>query len=532
MLHPQRRLASRSNLGNLRPINTVKPILLACVLLLPGLTTMSATLKPIYKLCAAEREARSQADALGVAIHSKGLQDAIRFIATQPEIFPPAKPKEIRLLRREEKEIVWQAWQRFLDYTLALGSTERYHADWWRLKGDAREDSFLISYAAMLANYRAALEFIRAAELNPELDKVLNDAVPELGLPAGTYAKLKFVNLNLRIATEFAASEVTVKTFTGGRRPDLRAAIKADADFIWKTGRGQGELLTVKNALTILQHGAGTAWLPIQAGVSEWMGDTKVYRINTSLVSEKQIHALQPILRPGDVMLVRHEWYLSNVGLPGFWPHATLYIGTPEERREFFNDAATRAWVKQQGETSGDLEALLQTHSPDAYQHSVATTNGRIARVIEAISEGVSLTPLEHALDCDSLVVLRPRLSASEKAQAIFRAFHYVGRPYDFNFDFSTDAELVCTELVYKSFEPANGFTGLKLPTVEMLGRQVTPANEIAKLFDAEYGKPEQQFDFVLFLDGQERAKNAVEASVEEFRASCLRPKWHVLTQR
>jgi uncharacterized protein YycO len=152
-------------------------------------------------------------------------------------------------------------------------------------------------------------------------------------------------------------------------------------------------------------------------------------------------------------------------------------------------------------------------------------------RVIEAISEGVSLTALEHALDCDSMVVLRPRLSKVEKAQALLRAFHYVGRPYDFNFDFSTDAELVCTELVYKSYEPAAGFMGLKLPTVKMLGRQVTPANEFAKLFDAQYGKPEQQFDFVSFLDGRERTKNAVEASVENFRASWKRPKWHVLTR-
>jgi hypothetical protein len=95
----------------------------------------------------------------------------------------------------------------------------------------------------MLANYRAALEFIRAVELNPELDKVLNDAVPELGLPTGTYARLKFENLNARIATEFAACEVTLKTFNGGRQAELRAAIRADAEYIWKAGRGKAEYL-------------------------------------------------------------------------------------------------------------------------------------------------------------------------------------------------------------------------------------------------------------------------------------------------
>ena len=509
----------------------MKTALLIGLLLVVATPSHAGEIKPLHKLTSDERLSRFRFDAATVSRHRTGLSNVIAFIELQTEIFPITKAKESRLLRREEKEVVWQTWQRFMEYTMALDSIERYHAGWWRLKGDEREEAFVVSYAAMLANYRASLEFIRAAEMNPELDKVLNDAVPELGLPAGTYAKLKFENLSVRIATEFAASAATLKTFTGERHAALREKITADADYIWKAGRGKAELLTAKNALNILKHGAGTAWLPIQTGVSEWMGDTKVYRIGKSLVSEKQVSELQAKLLPGDVMLIRHEWYLSNIGLPGFWPHAALYIGTPDERRKFFADAEVQAWVKQQGEASGDLESLLQSRSFDAYQQSINPTNTHPIRVIEAISEGVSLTALGHALDCDSTVALRPRLSKIEKAQALLRAFHYVGRPYDFNFDFSTDAELVCTELVFKSYEPATSYTGLKLPTVTMLGRQVTPANEFAKLFDAQYGKPEQQFDFISFLDGKERSKSAVESSVEEFRTSWKRPKWHVITQ-
>jgi hypothetical protein len=500
--------------------------LLACVPL------RAAEIKPIYKLNEAELHSRLQTDAFTVEMHRDGLLDVIHFMESRPDLFPIATPSEKRLLRREEKEVVWNTWQRFLDYTVALDSLEKYHANFFRLKGAAQEDSFFISYAAMLAKYRTALELIDRVEHNPELDKVLNDAVPELGLPAGTYSKLKFKYLNVAIATQFAASEVVMKTFPANHPQALRAGIHTDAEYLWKAGRGRNELLTTKNALKVLQNGADTAWFPIQAGVSEWMGDTKVYRIGSSLVSEKQVHELQPKLLPGDVILIRHEWYLSNVGLPGFWPHAALYIGTPEERRAFFADADTQAWVKQQGETTGDLEALLQLRSPEAYKNSIAPQqHERVVRIIEAISEGVSLTALEHAMDCDSLVVLRPRLPKAEKAQALIRAFHYVGRPYDFNFDFSTDGELVCTELVYKSYEPATDFTGLKLPTVEMLGRKVTPANEIVKQFDAQYGTEAQQFDMILFLDGQERQQRAVESTLAEFRQSCQRPKWHVIVQ-
>jgi hypothetical protein len=491
---------------------------------------IGAEIQPIHKLLAAARAARLQTDAQAALLHREGLRAVNQFLETQPEIFPGAKPKPARLLRREEKEIVWQAWQRFLDYTMALDSAERYHVNWWRLKGEAREDSFLISYATMIANHRAALEFIRAAESNPELDKVLNDAVPELGLPAGTYAKLKFENLNVRIATEFAASEATLKTFTGGRQPELRAAINADAGYVWKAGRGKVELLTAKNALKILQRSANTAWLPIQTGVSEWMGDTKVYRVGKSLISAAQIEALKTNLLPGDVLLERRDWYLSNVGLPGYWPHAALYIGTEAERRAFFGDAEVQAWVRRQGETSGEFNTLLKTRYPAAYQISnTPQEHEHPVRLLEAMSEGVSFTTLEHSADCDALAALRPKLPKAEKAVAILRAFHYAGRPYDFNFDFSTDAELVCTELIYKSYEPANGFNGLRLPTVEMLGRQVTPANEFVKQFDAQFTTGQHQFELVTFLDGHERKRSAVEASFTEFRTSWKRPKWHVL---
>jgi hypothetical protein len=517
--------------GTLRQ-NNVKTTLLVYLLFLttalPG-----ADIKSLSKLDKTELAVRLETDARAVQVQHDGLRAVSTYIDSRPDLFPTAQLKVSRLLRREEKEAVWNTWQRFLDYMVGLDSIERYHASFHRLKGPAREDSFVIGYAAMLAQYRAALEFIDRAERNPEWDKGLNDPVPELGLPGGMYAKLKFRYLNAAIATEFAAREVVMKTFSGDQLPDLRAAIHADADYVWKAGKGRGELLTAKNALKVVQNGANSAWLPIQAGVSEWMGDTKVYRTGRSLISSAQVEQLKKLLQPGDVLLERREWYVSNVGLPGFWSHAALYIGTPEDRRTFFADANTQAWVKQQGEPTGDLELLLQARSPAAYKESQKQQeHDHVVRIIEAISEGVSLTTLEHTADCDSLAVLRPRLSNSEKAQALVRAFHYVGRPYDFNFDFATDAELVCTELVYKSYEPANGFTGLKFPLTEMLGRKLLPANEIARQFDTQEGTPDRQFDLMWFLDGQERKRAAVEGSLNEFRSSWKRPKWHVVTQK
>lgn len=531
-LHYQCTLASGVVLRNATPHHNVKATLLLFLLWL-GTTLTGAEVKPLPKLNPAELAARRQADARAVQVQRDGLRSVIAYLGSRPDLFPTPPLKESRLPRREEKEAVWIAWQQFLDYLVGLDSIERCHTAFHRLKGAAREDSFLIGYAAMLAQYRAALEFMELAGRNPEWDKVLNDPVPELGLPGGMYAKLKFRFLNVAIASEFAAREVLRKTFAGDQLPELRAALRADADSVWNAGKGRGQVLTARNALKVVQDGANSAWLPIQTGVSEWMGDTKVYRTGRSLISPAQVEQLKQLLQPGDVLLERREWYVSNVGLPGFWSHAALYIGTAKDRRMFFADPDPQAWVKKQGEPSGDFEALLQARSPIAYQQSqLAPEPDHVVRVLEAISEGVSFTTLEHSADCDSLAVLRPRLPRSEKAQALLRGFHYAGRPYDFNFDFATDAELVCTELVYKAYEPANGFTGLKFPLTEMLGRKLLPANEIARQFDAQAGTPAPQFDLVIFLDGQERKRKATEASLSDFRSSWKRPKWHVVTQQ
>jgi hypothetical protein len=258
------------------------------------------------------------------------------------------------------------------------------------------------------------------------------------------------------------------------------------------------------------------------------MGDTRIGQPRAALVAPAQIAALPARLEVGDVLLERREWYLSNIGLPGFWPHTALYVGRPEDRRALAEDAGVQAWVREQGEPGGDLEALLRARHPAAYARALVPEDGHPRRVLEAMSEGVVFTSLEHSAAADSVAALRPRIGPVEKAAALVRAFGYAGRPYDFDFDFRSDAALVCTELVYKAYEPAPGLAGLRLPVPVVAGRPVLPANDVARHFDESYGSARQLFDFVLFLDGQERAGVAVERPVEEFRRSWRRPKWRL----
>ena len=47
---------------------------------------------------------------------------------------------------------------------------------------------------------------------------------------------------------------------------------------------------------------------------------------------------LAEFLQPGDVLVTRHHDAMTNLFLPGYWPHAALHIGTAEQRQELSVD--------------------------------------------------------------------------------------------------------------------------------------------------------------------------------------------------
>jgi hypothetical protein len=481
---------------------------------------------PLAQLDPPAREARLASDAAAVTVYRAGLRDVVAYVDARPDLFAPPRSGTPAIPPREARETVWTAWQRFLDYVLALDTIGRAHQQFDALPSPAREQSFAIGHAAFVAQYHFALELLDRLDRNPDLQPLLNEPVPELGLDRGTYARVRARFLNVARGTEFAALGVVDGDTRGATPPALAAGLLEDRGALWRYGAGRGLALTGGNALQVVQSAGFAAWFPVQAGVADWMGDTRLLPKDRALVSPTQVAALGAALQPGDVLLARREGYLSNMGIPGFWPHSVLYVGTPEERRRAFADPDVVVWVQARGQADGDFETLLARTHPAAYARALAPDDGTPRRALEAISEGVAFTTLDHAAGADHVAALRPRLPAVEKAAAILRAFGYAGRPYDFNFDFRTDAALVCSELIYKAYEPGVGRQGLRLPLVEVLGRPLLPPSEIVRMFDAELGTPEAQLEFVRFLDGRGANGGTVEGDVGTFRGSWRRPKW------
>ncbi len=160
---------------------------------------------------------------------------------------------------------------------------------------------------------------------------------------------------------------------------------------------------------------------------------------------------LAELLRPGDVFATRHERAMTNLFLPGFWPHAALHVGTEEDRRR--------------------LGVELDPDRAELWSGP--------RRVLEALKDGVRFRSLDETLAVDAVAVIRPRLDDKILAEALARAARHEGKGYNFDFDFFRSDRLVCTEVVYRAYD---GVAGFELPLTERAGRPTLSAEDLLDL--------------------------------------------------
>ncbi|HEV8325785.1 MAG TPA: YiiX/YebB-like N1pC/P60 family cysteine hydrolase [Myxococcota bacterium] len=468
-----------------------------------------------------------------------GLARAVALLADHPGLFAPDAD---RVLKPDEEPAVLDAWVAFVDSAFALDLVRGFYEDYWRFDRKGAEAElhvrcFLLTFAAELSLYEHTAAVIDLLEENDNVETFLDLARPDRHLPADSVAALKEELAGLSDLTRVVAGRAYLRDLLA--KHDARRLAEAGG-YAWllpeierhlhtiEARRADG-LATVSIAADFapIRRAAKHLTFPVQAEVAEWMGDTRVKRVGRYLVNAAQLDGLRAAAAPGDVMLARKNWYLSNVGLPGFWPHALMYVGDAGQLATAFDaDAATAAWVEAKAGRPMKFTDYLAATYPAAWTARAAAGEGHEALlVIEAVSEGVLQNNLEHA-GGDYIAVLRPRLPARVRAEAIDRAFSYLGRPYDFDFDFATDTTLVCTELVWRAYRAHDDVPGLTFTPIPVAGRLTLPANEIARKYAAEHGRPDAQLDLVLYLEGREDHVDAVVADEAAFLATPDRSKW------
>lgn len=449
---------------------------------------------------------------------------------------------EARVPTEEEETFLLDVWTSFLDAAMALDELRRFHEDFYRFDLSRMErsrhvKSFLLTFGSELSLYESAAGLVSLVESNGNVERFLNVPRPDRGLESDSVSRMRdelsgLSDLGRVVAgkrylsyledVHHARSEVAGESFSW-----IWGEVEHNVGLAERRRTTQAVSMSVASDFTPVLRGVKRVSFPVQKEVAEWMGDTRLKRpAGHYLVTASQARVMEESLEPGDVLLSRKNWYLSNLGLPGFWPHAILYVGSNEAVAARFDpDPRVRDWVRRVAGRDIPFSLYLEESYPLAWERRAAAgPDEPPLTVVEAVSEGVIQNSL-HGASGDFIAALRPRLSPLVKAQAIFKAFSFLDRPYDFDFDFATDHALVCTEVVWRAYR-ASG-EGLAIDLHPIAGRLTLPANEIARSFLDDGGREDRRFDFVYYLEGREKEERARVARVEAFLATVERSKWN-----
>ncbi|MCG8653372.1 MAG: hypothetical protein MI861_26270 [Pirellulales bacterium] len=276
--------------------------------------------------------------------------------------------------------------------------------------GKASEDSavdFTIAYAAALVLVDAARSLRQLFSDNSLVRRKLNEAFQSFGIEKGSFDAIQKSltdpanAVRLKKANEFF-DQHAAKIRAAAQEHGVLAQVLEVVDAL--AGRSRvSSARYVKARVADRSHEVKDL---VIGGVKQTIyliqefGSRLVSNVSTAPGHVSQLpgpiaQQLLNLLRAGDVLVTRKENALTNYFLPGYWPHAALFIG-------------------QQ-------------------------------RVIESLKDGVRERNMDSPLGNDAVAVIRPRVSQQAIVEAITRAHSHVGKPYDFDFDFTRADRMVCT---------------------------------------------------------------------------------------
>lgn len=547
---------------------------------------------------------RVKSDLESIELWREGLLESLRFARTQPQIFPAQAKSRPEALYQEYRDIALSVWVRSMDYWLALETLVDRYGDFHVLEGaDQRRRAFLVLYAAYLTQARFAQEWTRLADRDPALAALFNEPVPALGLKEGAYSNLRdrgespqarqdlktIRSYYARIGGAKALKEFSAISADGWSRrrmedlarlsaPKRLNPLPAEGAFGALKRRppgGEKDIVSLAGSFGVadgVRKSTHTRLLLPQPKWAEATFSTRAaYAIDTFrywfqmdpatgtrphvLIWDEQALRFAQELEPGDILLVRRENFIGEIGLAGYWHEAGVYVGTPEQRRRFFKsdkpagervralyekaapetvvsekESKTERWKGKAGDFLKDLNPwrAQASSAAAAVEHDAgpAPEKPEAPAVFHVGPKGVAMETMTLFAAADAVAALRPRLSKRARSEALIRCFELLGKTYDYRHDFRSDAAVSGAELVDRAYRAGRKEDGLSFPWSESAGRWSMSANAIARKFDAEFGTSGRQLDWVLFSDAIEHKQASESSTLEEFRRSWRRPKW------
>lgn len=378
------------------------------------------------------------------------------------------KAVELRgYLTPDEEERLRQLLLSYRNHRLAAYALICRHQDYVQRADEADQlRSFLLAFAAALTLYARSLRIIQVAEHNPVIRAKLNEPEPRCDLEPGFFDD---VLAGYSSISNYRLIREADRFWRSHRRRIARLGFNTAPDTAWLCRRiCRGRNLVRHRLLHVLWTrlrldsrtfretvfgAARQARHDLQAYVGTTFAQTRITPGAAAAIHDGVLASLQALLQPGDILLMRTEGRLTTALLPGFWAHAALYLGQ-----------------------LADLEALGLVPTP-AVRSAMLSRPARFGFALEGVAPRVWINPLEACLVADHVLVLRPGGSDADRAAAIETALAHLGRPYDFEFDFTQAARVVCTAVVYRAW---HGRGCVRFELVRRLGRFTLTGDDIA----------------------------------------------------
>jgi hypothetical protein len=330
-------------------------------------------------------------------------------------------------------------------------------------------EAFLVGYATAISLYAKSLTMIQSFERDPLVRSKLNEPDSKFDLEPLFFESM----IEAYSSTTNLVALSRAHFFWIRRRRDVKRLVRErPEEWKWVVDIVREKLPRVRKRFwsvifSRLRHDwrgllRTLRWPLLQTrfGLQSLVGGAVTDRApdtRGTFALQAMLDRLRASLAPGDVLLVRTEGKLTTALIPGFWAHAAIFFGGRPE-----------------------LEKLGLARNPFVKKHweRVPADPGTYGQVIEAVSPRVTVHALEQCLEADHVAVLRPRVSADERAQALAEAFGHLDKAYDFEFDFNASSRIVCTELVWRAFHRRGG---IDFKLVKRLGRFTLSPDDIVE---------------------------------------------------
>lgn len=306
-----------------------------------------------------------------------------------------------------------------------------------------RIESILISMAAALTLYDNAHFMEEQFASKSALREKLNEAYPEYGVEGNFYkdslmrsSTLTYRSTMLDAIRFFEENRQSIAYHISQADPSIRSLYEYIDHSPMRSKLGGDNAFTqisdqvgslLSRAIELPLSTVEKLKFNLSKGVGNTMGMVRwrngKLRDDHTFLKEFSTH-----LKPGDILLEKTPFALTDKTIPGHFGHAAIYIGTYEQ-----------------------LRALGALDTPFVRKHIDQIREGKV--ILEALREGVVLNSVEHFMNIDDVAVLRPnRLEADAMRTSLDLAMSHFGKKYDFDFNVNTTETIVCSELVYAAY--------------------------------------------------------------------------------